>query len=345
MDMKKWYILTLMLGAVSLSAMAQDDDMYFVPSKKNVAAERAAFGVPRDTYYSGSTRSVDDYNRWSMGGSHYEVLPADTGDIISFAAVEGIYPDSLGDFRLTQQMQRWDGYEPTSAAYMAGYKEGLRDNMWHSPWYYSYYPWYDSYWYDPWYWDYGWYYSSHYLYSPWYYWGWGGYYYPYYGTVYYGGGGPLRNYTSENHGRNIGSGVSGLGNGRTHTYSAGTFGGSRTIGSLGSARSGGSTRTTGGNINRSGVYSNANGIFGGARGSSSTTVTRTRSTTPVTTSSGGSFGNSGSFGGASSSSGSFGGSSSGGGGGSFSGGGGGGGRSGGGGGSRSGGGSFGGGRR
>ena len=337
--MKKWFLLTVLLGAVSLSAVAQDDDMYFVPSKKNVARDRASFGIPRDTYYSGSARSVDEYNRWSMGASHYEVLPVDTGDIISFIGVEGVYPDSLGDFQITQRLQRWDGYEP---AYWEGYSDGLRNSSWHSPWYYSYYPWYDSYWYDPWYWNYG-YYG---WYSPYYYWGWGGYYYPYYysyySPLYYGGGGAPRAVNTENHGRMIGSANSGLGSGRTHTYSAGTFGSSRTVGNFGGARGGTTSRSTGSTVNRGGVYSNSNGNFGGARSSSSTssTATRTRSTISNNSStssySGGNFGGSsgGSF--SSGSSGSAGGG--GGGGGSFGGGGGGGG-------SRSGGGSFGGGRR
>ena len=177
-------ILSMVFAALPAAMMAQDDDMYFASSKqKNQQSARdiQSVNVRRgtDVYYSGSQRSVDEYNRRLQ--SNYEVLPADTGDIISFAPVEGVYPDSVGDFQLTRQMQRWDDYVPTTA-YWEGYAQGQRDSYgWHSPWYYSsYYPWYDSwYYYDPWYyssWHYGWYGD------PWYY-GWG---YPYYHR-YYGG--------------------------------------------------------------------------------------------------------------------------------------------------------------
>ncbi len=194
-----------MLGTATLALHAQDD-MYFVPTKQNVARDRAAYygTTPVQPVHSGSWRSIDDYNR-RWGTSQYEVLPADTGDIVSFAAIEGIYPDSLGDFSLTQRMSRFDGYEPSSD-YWAGYANGRRDS-WHSPWYYSgYYPWYssywfDTYWYDPWYWNYGWY-------DPWYY-GYGYYYRPWYNYYYYGGGGGgyAHHYgtATRNHGRIVGS--------------------------------------------------------------------------------------------------------------------------------------------
>jgi len=273
-----------MLGAVSLSSLAQDDDMYFVPTKKNVARDRATYGIPADTYYSGSMRSVDEYNRrWA---SSYEVLPVDTGDIISFAGVEGVYPDSLGDFSLTQRMTRFDGYEP-SAAYWAGYSRGYSDSWgWHSPWYYSYYPWYDWY-YDPWYYD-SWYWGGWYgwygpWYSPWY-----RGYYSYYDPWYYSGGGVTYahyNPGTENHGRISGAGPTGFASGRTRTYSSGTFGSSRSLGTSVANRSGaygGSrtstsaatstrTRTSTPNYSTNNIptYSNSNGNFGGSYSNSS----------------------------------------------------------------------------
>ena len=282
--MKKWILLSVMLGAFSLSSLAQDDDMYFVPTKKNVARDRATYGIPADTYYSGSMRSVDEYNRrWA---SSYEVLPVDTGDIISFAGVEGVYPDSLGDFSLTQRMTRFDGYEP-SAAYWAGYSRGYSDSWgWHSPWYYSYYPWYDWY-YDPWYYD-SWYWGGWYgwygpWYSPWY-----RGYYSYYDPWYYSGGGVTYahyNPGTENHGRISGAGSTGFASGRTRTYSSGTFGSSRSLGSSVASRSGaygGSrtstsaatstrTRTSTPNYSTNNIptYSNSNGNFGGSYSNSS----------------------------------------------------------------------------
>ena len=324
--MKKWILLSALLGAMPLSMLAQDDDMYFVPTKANVAKTKASYGVPRDTYYSGSNRSADEYNR---RGSSYQVIAGDSlSDVIDFSAVAGVYPDSTEEFGLTRQMQRWDGYEP-SDAYAAGYTAGRRDSWgWHSPWYWSsYYPWYDYWYYDPWYYSYyGWYGG---WYDPWYY-GWG---YPYYYRSWYynpgywgwggGGSGYAHNYPgTRNHGQTAGSAVRGFGNGRSTTYSGGTFGGSR-MGNFGGSRSSASSGTA----------------------SSRSTGTRTRTSgSSVTANSYGNFGgsSSGSYSGAASRSTSSGGSySSGGGGGSY-----GGSRSsGGGGGSRSGGGSFGGGRR
>lgn len=185
MNMKKWLVLSLIMGAMPLSMTAQDD-MYFVPTKERVAKEKAQRMVERETYYSGINRSVDDYNR---RGSYYQVIEGDSlNDVIDFSPVEGVYPDSLDDYQLTRRMARFDGYEPADN-FWAGYSAGRRDAWaWHSPWYYSaYYPWYDS-WYDPWYYGRSWYAG---WYDPWYYdwyypyYGWGGYYRPWhYG--YYG---------------------------------------------------------------------------------------------------------------------------------------------------------------
>ena len=160
--MMKKILVSLILGALPLTMMAQDDDMYFVPSKKSsVSTTTVRSSVrPAPTFYSGSNRSVDEYNR--RGGSYYQVVSNDSvgNDIISFNGELGVYPDSAAteDFALTREMSRWDGYEPDPNAYAEGYRDGRRDSWslytWHSPWFYSsYYPWYDSYWYwrDPWY--------------------------------------------------------------------------------------------------------------------------------------------------------------------------------------------------
>ena len=93
--MKKWTILSMALVLTSLQAMAQDD-MYFMPSKKQKAEREAArqarqanSSYDRIDYrdYSGSNRNVDEYNRM---GSQIETLPADTGDVITFDPVEGL---------------------------------------------------------------------------------------------------------------------------------------------------------------------------------------------------------------------------------------------------------------
>ena len=62
--MKKLVLISLLIGALPLSMVAQDDDLYFVPKKRSaVESVNNHFGQPRETYYSGSDRSVDDYNR------------------------------------------------------------------------------------------------------------------------------------------------------------------------------------------------------------------------------------------------------------------------------------------
>ena len=182
--MKKFVLLSVLFGLGSLMTFAQDDDMYFVPTQKNLEREYARLGMPSDTYYSGSSRSSDEYNR---RGSSYQSIGGDGNDIINFSAEQGVYPDSTADYSITKNMSRWDGYTPTDA-YWQGYERGRDESWffeWHSPWYASYYPWYDSYWYwDNW--RYPWY--SAWRYDPW---------YPYHhhyvghgfgGTVYGGGG-------------------------------------------------------------------------------------------------------------------------------------------------------------
>jgi hypothetical protein len=175
--MKKLLLFSMLVIALPQTMSAQDDDLYFVPKKTSapqVAQDR--FGMPKDTYYSGSDRSVDEYNRRLK--SRVEVLDGDTtkSDIIDFSAEKGVYPDSLQieDYKLTKRMSRFDDYRlADNASFWAGYEAGRRDWGWHSPWYYSSYGWYDPWyysswrWYDPWY-D-PWYYGYAGWYDPWYY--------------------------------------------------------------------------------------------------------------------------------------------------------------------------------
>ncbi len=197
--MKKFFLLTMLGMSLPVLTMAQDDDLYFVPSKETKVKEVNTYGMPTDTYYSGSKRSAREYNRrsWDTTAS------ADTtaNDIIDFSAVEGVYPDTTAtvateedsDYSCTRKMSRFDGYTP-SEAYWEGYRDGTWTSGrpgWYSAWYGSWYgPWY-SLWLDPWYdsWYFGSYWGSPYYYawySPWRYdyyywsrpyWGWGGGYY------------------------------------------------------------------------------------------------------------------------------------------------------------------------
>lgn len=277
--MKKNVIASALLVAASLSATAQDD-MYFVPTKSNVEKSAVDYGMPEKTYYSGSRRSVDDYNRMGPWRSTIEPIDSAGNDVVDFDAVVGVYPDSTAtDYECTRHMSRFDDYDWRDP-YWDGYYAG-RASSW-----YMYDPWYSPYWYDSWYgwgWPYYGYYSSWYWYDPWY---WGGWYGHYYHPVYFGRAGRVG-------GR--------IGRGFTSGDFRGARGGSSVANRYGSRSSfSGSRRTTG---------TSRTGSFSGSRRSTNGTFSGSRSTTysaPRQSSS-----NSGSFG-SSRSSGSFSGSRSGG---------------------------------
>lgn len=295
--MKKLLLISILMGALPFTMVAQDDDLYFASKKKTEKKVTDYGGVQSAVYHSGSNRSVDEYNRME---SKYVVIDNDSvNDIITFSAEKGVYPDSLmmagsdslivEDYALTKKMMRFDDYDLTqNAAFWAGYHAGMGTWNWHSPWYYYSYGWYDPWyygWHDPWYygwydpWYYGWrdpwYYGYYGWYGGWYdpwrygYYGYYSYGYPYFVDVYYGGA-PRRysaNRTtgSQNHGRIDYSGPRGISNGRTTTHRAGTFGGSaiagnRTSGTRTTAASQGSTQRT--------TVRNASGNFGGNRANS-----------------------------------------------------------------------------
>ena len=88
--MKKWILFTV-LCSLPLGMMAQDDDMYFVPTKENVAKEAESYGMPKKTYYSGSSRSVDDYN----GRLSTSVTPIDSA---------GNAVEEADDYQYTRRM-------------------------------------------------------------------------------------------------------------------------------------------------------------------------------------------------------------------------------------------------
>ncbi len=191
--MMKKLLLFSMICILPTLVMAQDD-MYFVPKKKsNVKAAT-------QTYYAGSSRDVDEYNR--RGKFNSSVSDITDSDIINFDGKRGIYPDSIyvdtlfadrvmqyeadkEDYAYTRMLNRWYGYyDPWF--YSMGYISpwSYYGPRWYSPYYYSY--WYDGY-YDPWYyrsyWGTPWYYRSYWGWSPFYY---GGYYGGYHGG-YWGG--------------------------------------------------------------------------------------------------------------------------------------------------------------
>ena len=266
--MKRLLLISMIAAMLPLSLVAQDDDLYFVPTKKSVEKVTDNYGIPTDVYYSGSNRSIDEYNRRTK--SHYEVIGADStlNDTISFTAEKGVYPDSISDedFELTKKMSRFEDYRLSDyEAFWAGYSAGRYDWAWHSPWYYIRYGWY-----DPWYWNNPYYYG---WYSPWYY-GWNSpWYYGYYRPWHYGWGypyyygGPIysgrvsthqgRRTTYENNNRSFG---------RTNNNSRTTYDNNR---SFGSDRTSTSTSSFGSSMpSSSGGGFSGGGGGGGARTSS-----------------------------------------------------------------------------
>lgn len=198
--MKRLFLLLALTGLMSTPIWAQDDDLYFTPSKESEEAkttDTAPTKTTEPTYYSGSNRDVDEYNRRVRFRSSVQDIDSLGNDIIAFAPVYGDYPDSMyvdttrvfpliqdddSDYYWTRRLCRWDGfYDPWFYSYYGSpwrwYYGG-----WYDPWYGPY--WYDA-WYDPWFYGYGW---------GWYpgYAGWWGYpWYPGYWHPFPGWGGTI----------------------------------------------------------------------------------------------------------------------------------------------------------
>lgn len=196
--MKKLILFAALFGALPLQMMAQDDDMYYVPSKKHVSTSKVtpqSKSKQTGDYYIGTTRDVDEYNRHGKYWSHVQKIGTDSlgNDIVQLTEGRGVYPDSayvdttflakyLKDYtinnmdeddeayRYSREMNRWDFYGDPFY-YYHGY--------WGRP-----YGWYGGY-YDP-YWSYGW--APYGYYNPYWSYGWGGFYDPYWYGPYYGYG-------------------------------------------------------------------------------------------------------------------------------------------------------------
>lgn len=188
-------LLLIVLSALMSLPMSAQDDMYFV-ARKSVSAKKSTRVSPvsRYTYYCGSDRDVDEYNRRPSLVSKVEPLSADTSavadtvaidDVIAFDAEQGVYPEDVFYpdtlYIIDDDGTPVDGYYVYNDYddYYGDYDDAddyectrllcRWDDCypwyigWYSPWYYSWYsPWYYG-WYSPWY--YSWC-------SPWYYGGW-----------------------------------------------------------------------------------------------------------------------------------------------------------------------------
>lgn len=177
-------VMALALLLLIPAAAFSQDDIYFVPSEEHHPAAYAETVAPApvnaETYYSGSTRDVDEYNR---RGTYVQQIDSAGNDIIDFDGSMGVYPDSACDYECTRQMSRFDDYD-WAGSYWAGYADGRWDSWWwNDPWYYG--SWYYGSWYYPWGYA-GWYYRPWGYYSWYphhYYWHVGSYYRPYHGIT------------------------------------------------------------------------------------------------------------------------------------------------------------------
>lgn len=214
--MKKFVLLSLLVGILPLCANAQDD-MYFSPKKDKAERMKAVKPADIPAYYSGSNRSVDDYNRRRFSSSWQQIGDSVANDAIDFY---GGTPDSLYGKAVQQQGSDYYGAADDDYAYYRRMRRFDDDFFWRydpwfydDPWYYSpYYAWH----YGPYYgwgspWRYGWYAG---WYSPWH-WGYGGWYDSWYwgwNRPYWG---PVVAYRPYRHGEVTGTANHGwVGNGR-----------------------------------------------------------------------------------------------------------------------------------
>lgn len=306
--MKKLLFLTVLAGVMPLSMMAQDD-LYFTPSSE---PENSKVEAP--AYYSGISKSNDEYNRRGQYRSYYQKIGEDSlgNDIIEFRTGDGKYSEPVRidtvypgagviynddkDFAYSRRMSRFDNY----------YDPFLYGSIW-GPWRSGWYGWYDPFYADA-YWGYGGYWGGYYGWGYPYYGYYGHYGWPYYGRYGWGGyWGP--SYYSYRNGGNLHRGANGyVGRnfGRNSNIAYGNMNGNRRFGSSsGNATRSFGTSTAGARrFGSSSVYNNGNRNFGSSTPATrSGNYTRSYNSSPRSYSSGNSsFGGSRSFGGGSSSS-------------------------------------------
>lgn len=276
--MRMRVLLSVILGALPLMMMAQDD-LYFTPKKS--VKKATSYVEPIDdntpTYYIGSDRSDEEYNRLGEYGSHYELVGTDSlgNDIIEFHPGKGYEEqseeyqyDEESDYEYSRKMSRFDDFYYAYDPWLYG-RYGFGP-YWRWGYLWDFYdPWYTG-WYDPWY--YGYRYGYYGWYSPWYYsWRYPYYYWNYgyygWGYPYYGGGGG--SYYWAGNDRN--HGVTGTSNhGDVYRPGRSGHGGS----SFGGARGGNGSRSS--RSANTGSSTRKRGTFGGNRTHSSS-KTNTRS--------------------------------------------------------------------
>ena len=161
--MRKNIFVIAVIMSLPLFVNAQVDDVYFIPKKNSrdkITNRLANKDVGRTTYYSGSNRDVDEYNRRGNSWTHYQQMGVDGKGrkVMSMRKGYGTYPDSMyldtvfvernrraydndEDYRMTRRIRRFYGYyDPWYDDFAYAYGP-----YWGSSW-----AWYDP-WYNPWY--------------------------------------------------------------------------------------------------------------------------------------------------------------------------------------------------
>ena len=194
--MKRIFISLIALCTVSVGSFAQNDDLYFVPSRSAKTTATPPSGVPSSSYQPISTPNeshwaegrgnghwdVDAYNR---RGAYADSLNADSLYQSMYADSLSLYAGGSG-YDCTERIIRFHSPSPGVCVSSPYYVDFYYDTYWYDPWYRS-----SWYWgvYDPWWgWGYG---YSPYWYSGWYGWyGWHNpWYHPWYDPYWYPGGG------------------------------------------------------------------------------------------------------------------------------------------------------------
>lgn len=164
--MKKLFAL-LIATAVGTMAYAQDDDIYFVPSKSKTQVTTTPSSSLRSSYEpisrTTTTTTTTTTENWAEGRGNngwdvdaYNRRGTTTvTDTAYYTGDEGTYIEDQGDGECTTMLVRF--HSPRFGIYVSSPYYGVLT---------------DYYWDDPWYWDYG-YYGGWYGWNSWYGWGWG----------------------------------------------------------------------------------------------------------------------------------------------------------------------------
>lgn len=145
--MKRVRLLSVLLAAIPLGMMAQDD-LYFNPAVDKDEVKSTVTDCDGAPYYGGLDMSDDEYNRRHTLGSYYQKIGTDSlgNDIVGFYGADGtlstdtVYPfsspyafDDDDDFAYSRRMGRFDNFY--------GWYDPYFSNYWYDPWYANSWAW------------------------------------------------------------------------------------------------------------------------------------------------------------------------------------------------------------